>query len=292
MKTWTDQDLQRLDVEFAKADVAFHARPLHAAMAILGTQFVLGAGNTKVQEIADDYRRLFPEADSTWPGVGIGLAASVDSVRKIVVPVVFGNGGGPISLAKALNFPSHNEFASWCRGDPNIAIRCAFAMADAYDFAYGVDDLGDAAPGSELRKLALSNLEDVANIMTSTFSVDSVVQPICLTAELAMKACLVNKGFDADKLKFKPFGHDLVVIAAKMAELSPHRDDAIVKDVIDHLPGYVESRYKSAGLSRLEAVNLALGAQFIAASSVRRLSARDLASDVEQTNGPRPDFFL
>jgi hypothetical protein len=47
----------------------------------------------------------------------------------------------------------------------------------------------------------------------------------------------------------------------------------LVADVLKRFPAYVDSRYKSASLTRLKVVRLAVAAQFVAASSVRRLSA-------------------
>jgi hypothetical protein len=78
-----------------------------------------------------------------------------------------------------------------------------------------------------------------------------------------------------------------------MATELPHRDDPLVALVVSQLPPYVASRYRPAGLPRLEVVELALGAQFVAASSVRRLSSRDLAGQMEGAGGPgaRPTFF-
>ena len=86
MKSWTDHDILRLDTQYAKADIALPSRPLRAAMNLLSSNFVLGvSGNPQVNAITEAYRRLVPEVDTTWPGLGIGIAASVDRVRKITV---------------------------------------------------------------------------------------------------------------------------------------------------------------------------------------------------------------
>ena len=91
MTTWTDRDLLRLDAEFAQFGVAMHTRPMRAAMAVLGSGFVMGVlGNPDVDRVMEDYRRLFPQVDEAWPGKGVGLAASVDTVRKVTVAVIFG----------------------------------------------------------------------------------------------------------------------------------------------------------------------------------------------------------
>jgi hypothetical protein len=72
------------------------------------------------------------------------------------------------------------------------------------------------------------------------------------------------------------------------------RDDPRVQAVVGALPPYVESRYKPAGLKRLQVVKLALGAQFIAASSLRRIASADLALQMETDEwpGPRQPFLI
>jgi hypothetical protein len=284
--SWTDQDLLRLDAEFAQAGVPLHARPMRAAMSILGSGFVIGVlGNPEVDRITEAYLRLFPQTHQAWPGKGIGLAASVDTVRKVTVAVVFGTCS--ISVHKGLGFETHEEWVRWCRGDPGIAACSSFAFADIYDLAYGVDPPAGAA-SSQLWRMALSNLEDVANILPAGFSVDSVLQPICLTAELSMKAALVDLGEDPKVLARRDVGHDHEELARRLATKRPHRDDPTVAAVAAALPDYVGSRYKSAGLTRLAVVKLALGAQFIAASAARRLCGQDFAGEMEQDSWPGP----
>lgn len=283
---WTDKDLLRLDAEFAQAGVAMHARPLRAAMSLLGGSFVIGVlGNPEVDRIVDAYHRLFPSVDQAWPGKGVGLAASIDTVRKVTVAVVFGT--NTISVHEGLGFDTHDQWVRWCRGDPAIAACSAFAFADLYDLAYGVNPSASAA-SSELWRMALSNLEDVANILPTGFSVDSVLQPICLIAELSMKAALVHLGEDPKSLSKREVGHNHEELARRLAVKCPHRDDAIVTAVAVCLPDYVGSRYKSAGLTRLAVVKLALGAQFIAASAARRLADQDFAAEMEKDSWPGP----
>jgi hypothetical protein len=59
------------------------------------------------------------------------------------------------------------------------------------------------------------------------------------------------------------------------------------------MPAYVGSRYKPAGLTRFDVVRLALGVQFVAASTVRRYSDRDFAAPMETGDwpAPRPPWF-
>src|SRR3546814_21077298 len=84
MTTWTDRDLLRLDAEFAQTGVAMHARPMLAAMSILGSSFVIGVlGNTNVDRLLEDHRRLFPNSADACPGKGVRLPASVDTVHTV-----------------------------------------------------------------------------------------------------------------------------------------------------------------------------------------------------------------
>lgn len=269
-----------------------HQRPFRAARDILGPEFVIGVGgNPAVDKIQDDYARLIPEVNSAWPGMGIGLAASVDRVRKFVAPVGFGR--VRIDAWSVLGFDSPEAWWDWCRKDHAIAAETGLAVADVLDMSYGLKEGSRDPEARTLWRMATSNLEDVANNLPNAFNVDSVIQPICLIVELSLKALLVEKGAKtvAD-LKGK-VGHDLAKLAELAAAASPHRDDGLVADVVANLPAYVASRYSPAGLTRLNVVRLALGAQFVAASTARRISGRDMAGDFEASPfpGPRQSLF-
>lgn len=292
MASWTDKDLLALDRRYAEQGVHLHQRPFRAAMDILKSEFVMGlGGNPAVEQIQKDYERLVPEVNSTWPGMGIGLAASVDRVRKFVMPVAFGT--VRIEPWRILGFASPQEWWSWCREDQAIAAETAFAVADMFDFSYAMSD-GDAGgpEAATLWQMAASNLEDVANNLPAAFSVDSVIQPICMIAELSLKALLVAGGASPNSFKGKD-GHNLAKLAQDVASKKPHRDDPLVANLISNLPPYVASRYSPAGLPRVKVVRLALGAQFVAASTLRRVSSRDMAEAFEKGDfpGKRPQFF-
>ena len=108
MDNWSKDDLLRLDSIYAKAGVPFHARPLHAAMDLLGQGFTLGGDDSRIRSITQAYKKLIPEVDTIWPGKGIGFAASVDRVHKVTVAVVFGSQA--ITTDKALGFDSSKEW--------------------------------------------------------------------------------------------------------------------------------------------------------------------------------------
>lgn len=291
MPSWTDKQLLALDKKYAEEGVAMHARPFHAARDILGTAFVLGGGSNVVKQVMDDYARLIPEVQTSWPGMGIGLAISVDRVRKFVTPVVMGNQF--LHVWQSLEFKSDQEWWTWCREDHMIASESAYAVADMHDLAYGLSDGISDAEGNKLWRMATSNLEDVANNLPNAFSVDSVLQPICMVVELSLKALLVSIGAKTAKDFKGPAGHNLVALAQLVETTKPHVDDPLVRNLIDNLPPYVESRYSPAGLTRLRVVRLALGAQFVAASMMRRIATRDMAAEfaIGPFPGPRQPYF-
>lgn len=289
MADWTIETLRALDLRYAEAGIHPHQRPFRAATEILGDAFSMGVGgNPEVKRIMDAYADMVPEVDDNWPGMGVGIAAVVDQVRRVTVPVVFGS--MMVDVAKGLGFASHGEWASWCRDDRDLASRTSFAFADLHDLTYGLDDLrGGTGPELQLWRMATSNVSDFANTLPGTFSVDSVIQPICLAVELSLKAALVRNGADPDSFRKRGAeGHDLKRLAARLAAELPHRDDAEIARIVAAMPAYVDSRYAPAGLTRLQVVRLALGAQFIAASTVRRFSSRDLAGEMERGGWPAP----
>lgn len=292
--TWTIDDLYKLDLKFAKEGVHAHQRPFHAATELLGASFSLGiGGNPEVQMIMDAYAEMFPEANKSWPGMGIGLAVSVDQVRKLVAPVIFGSIGGPIEVWKSLGFQTEENWWHWCRKDHDIAAESHFSFADLFDFTYGVDDLKQTRPEAHtLWHMAASNLGDVANALPNLFSVDTMIQPICMIVELSLKAALVFNGADPNDFKGRE-GHNLVDLTKRMSNELPHRDDTLVQVIVAKLPPYVKSRYEPAGLRRLDVARFSLAVQFVAASTARRLSERDMAFQMEAGDwpGPRRPFF-
>lgn len=286
MSAWTLDDLRRLDLRYAEEGIHIHQRPFRAATEILGSSCVIGVvGNPEVKRIMDAYAGMMPEVDTNWPGAGIGFAASVDQVRKLTFPVVFGQ----VSLPtwQLAGFASAEEWWIWCRQDRTIAGDVSFSVADLHDFTNGLNEIEHAVPAATtLWHMARSNIEDVANTLPTSFSHDSVIQPICMVAELSMKAFLVHEGADPESFRKGKDGHNLSSIARRMAEGRPHRDDARVQAIVGALPPYVESRYRPAGLKRLQVVKLAVGVQFIAASSLRRLTGADLAIQMESDVWP------
>ena len=289
MTQWTIDTLRNLDRRYAEEGVQPHQRPFRAATNILGDQFSMGVGgNPEVQRIMRAYEAMLPEANATWPGMGIGLAVVVDQVRRVTVPVMFGS--VRVEVWRGLGFASDREWWAWCREERDLAAQTSFAFADLFDLTYGLYEMGGTnSRDKQLWRMATSNLSDCANALPVTFTVDSIIQPICMTAELSLKAAIVRNGADPDSFRRRGGeGHDLMKLAERLARETPHRDDALVAEVAAAMPPYVDSRYAPAGFTRLKVTRLALGAQFVAASTARRYSSRNLAAEMERGNWPGP----
>lgn len=293
MANFTDEDIFRLDKKYAQEGVRFHARPFHAALEILGTRFSEGLGdNPEVEEVYRAYARLIPSVETTWPGMGVGLAASIDEVRKVTLGVTFGTAS--ITIDKGLEFDSPAKWFKWCRNDCNIAARSAYAFADIHDLIMGIDYAQhDARPAARsLWTQATSNLEDVANSLSSSYISSSIIQSICLVAELAMKGSLYYSGMSEKAIK--ELNHRHKDIAKRLIAAYPHSEDELLIEAANRLPNYVATRYTDSGLTRLDLVGLALDVQFIAASSLRRVSDAGMAAEMEASGdfpGTRKHVF-
>lgn len=294
MIKFTDDDILRMDEYFAQEGIPFHARPFHAAKKILGTRFSMGFGQDPLfDEITHAYERLIPEVKFTWPGMGTGLIASVDRVRKVTIGVVFGTVN--IQIYKGLGFSNEKEWFEWCRKDYKIAAKSAFAFADMHDLIYGINENTTKENNSSIFwGLAAEQLKLVTESLSQSGSISSsVLQPICLTAELSMKGTLLHLGISEKDLRNpKLFGHNLLKLGGKMTQEKSHRDDQLLLDMLTKFPNYVDDRYRETQLTRLEVISIALNAQFIAASAIRRISERDLASQIETSElGLRGNYF-
>lgn len=280
----------QLDSEFAAQDVPFHARPLHAAMRILGNRFAMGphGAGDDVNEICAAYRELFP-GDDYWPGAGRGLAVAVDRVRVITFPVVFGSCN--LTVHEGLGFESLSEWLSWCRSDSTIAWKSAFALADVHDLAFAQQVLPKGSQQLVYLENALEHLSDLAASLAHTgASSGASLQSIGLIAELAIKSALLHLQVPIERLK-KTFGHSLPKLSTQLSALRPHQEDEELLRICGLIPDLVTSRYSAPGLTRMKIAELSIAVQFVAASAVRRFSSYDMAADMRMDNA-RPRFDL
>ena len=259
-------------------------------MEVLRSNFSVGYGQSQnliSNNIQEAYRQLIPEVDTTWPGVGTGIVASVDQVRKITVAVIFGKGS--ISSYEALDFKTQKDWWFWCRADKKIAADSQYAFADIYDFAYGLQALEEKSSPTaiELWKQAASNIDVIADSLANCYRTNSILQPICMAAELSMKGALLELGVPMNDLK-KNFGHKFSALAEELSRICPHLEDKCFTDAAKLLPDYVQTRYEDGNFNRLQLVKLALSAQFIAASALRRLSGVDQTVDMSNSDWPGP----
>ncbi len=283
MIAFADDDILALDERFAAEGIPFHARPLRAATELLSGQLMIDVlRHPCVEEVRQAYARLIPEVEFTWPGMGTGLAASVDRVKKVIVGVAFGS--VCVTVSEGLGFTSHEEWEAWCRGRVDIATRSAFAFADMHDLVYGIGHYCSLENAKTFWGLAAEQLRLVAESLSQSGAISSaVLQPISLAVELAMKGTLLHLGTPERELRNpRLYGHNLKNLAKTMIEKIPHRDDALLLEGLSRFPDYVGDRYRETTLGRMEVIELALHAQFVSASAVRRVSGEDLAIRFEE----------
>jgi len=283
MIQFSNDDLFRLDREFAEQDIPLHARPFRAAESLLGGNFSLGPFHTgdDVDEICKAYRELFPDADF-WPGAGKGLVASIDRVRTITLPIVLGE--YRIEIDRGLGFKNRIQWSVWCRNDHDIGLRSAYAFADVHDLSRGTDMLTHGTNSHSYLQRSRQHLADVAaSLSLSGAASEAALQHIILICELSLKAILLHLGMTVKELKDN-FGHSLPELAREVSRLSPHSDDEEMIRACEAMPSLVASRYSTTGVSRLKIIQLALASQFVAAAAVRRLGFEDLSSQMGETD--------
>lgn len=290
MKKWNLDDLRKIDYRFSSEDIPMYQRPLKAAIEILGSNVLLeDLDPTEVKKIVQAYKKVLPEADSSWPGAGIGLISSLDKTKKIVLPVNYGEFS--FTAWKIADFTSREDYNNWCHNKQNIALDVDYAIADIFDFSMGLEQVKNTnAEAATYWELAKSCLEDLSNALPNLTSNDTIIQSIHMTSELSLKAALIYQGAKTKDIKI----HNLDLLAKKMFSARRHRDDENITSVIHKMPHFVNSRYSSAGMTRLEVVKLAIGSQFIAASTLRRLTEYDLSQTIEKfsNTGPRSLFTV
>lgn len=285
------EEIWMLDKKYAEEGIPFCERPSRAVMDLIAPGFDAGWGvpsDSVVDSIERLYKKLVPEVGGAWPREGIGIAASVDQVRKMVVPAVYGE-FRPAS-AEALGFDSGKDWIFWCRKDEAIAAESEYSFIDLYDFTRGINSIGlqSHSMAQNLWRQAASNIEVITDSLVNCYRTNSILQPICILAELSMKGALLKLGVKNEDLRLK-FGHKLLELARELSRLVPHHEDELLIGVCASFPDYVKSRYDESALNRLQIVKLALKAQFVAASSLRRVSGADetLAVYASEWPGPR-----
>lgn len=129
---------------------------------------------------------------------------------------------------------------------------------------------------------ARSNVAATTRILAGDVDVNAAVQSACLSAELALKGGLAHLGLDERALK--DLSHNLSRLAAKLVEVAPGPSDARLLAAVQNFPNYVGARYAAHGLTRVQLMELAMRAQYVAADVIRRITDRNFGGEIEARN--------
>lgn len=279
MRTIDEKFVRETDDELAAQDVKLHARPIHVAIAWMTKNGIYrDLCDTQIREpIMEIYRRLYPSGDFSAPAM---LEGGV-TLRDRMYPVRVSVGVGSISVEplKAIDI-KREELALIFQHYPEQGWKAFYGVCDLWDFAYGVDDLIKTnSPASELLNNARSSLSAISRIITGSLDIDAAVQCACLTAELSMKAALRHLGSSDDEIR--NFSHHLKKLSDALITKAPRATDERLRAACTKFPNYVQTRYASHGLTRLELMALAMRAQFVAADAIRRVTDRNMGGEME-----------
>ena len=174
---------------------------------------------------------------------------------------------------------AENEIEQVFRNYPDQFWRSQYVVADLLDFAFGSDDLRGGGESEELLRNASGHITAAARTLQSSGDAAAAVQSSCLAAELSFKGVLAHLGLSEPERR--KLGHRLDTAAERLIALAPSPSDQNLRAVLKKFPDYVQSRYVRHGLSRLDLIDLMHTSQFVAADAVRRVTTRNLASQIE-----------
>jgi hypothetical protein len=287
-----DAFVRKMDAELITQGVPLHARPFQVAISYmqsvgLSGDFLSDALWTPLMEI---YHRSYPSGDFSIPAVLIGGVGFRDQFYTARVSV--GYGRFSIDPLKCIDIDPLEMTAIWQR-QPDQVWRAMYSVCDLWDFGYAVDDLrNENAEVVAHFQNARAAVVATARTLSNSGDSDFVVQSICQTAELSMKGVLVKLGWPESKRRnLGRSGHGLSDIAAAIASERPSPSDERLFRAVASFPDYVQTRYASHGLKRIELVELAMKAQYVAADALRRISGRNLAGTIEQESNNPPRSF-
>ena len=278
----TKDFVHRIDDKLIAADVALHARPFCVVIEWMKEKNITGDILDKGiwEPVMRIYESLYPKGDFSIPSLMVGGVA----LRDVMYPVHINVGYGSFSIdpLKCIDI-SQSELEFIFQNYPEQGWRAFYGVCDLWDFGYGIDDLINmGSPAKELLCNARSSAVATPRILSGT-DPDAAVQTACLMAELSIKASLTHLGWTSDQLK--KLSHHLPKLAAELIKIKPARNDGRLFQACANFPNYVESRYTSHGMTRLELMELSMRALFVASEAIRRISQRNMANEMEE----RPD---
>lgn len=279
MDTINENFVRATDTKLIGEGVNLHARPFHVAMAWMGERKI--SGNLLDDEIwkplMQIYQRLYPDGNFSAPALLVGGVALRDRMYPARVPIGYGKiNFDPLKCIDV----TREELALIFRHYPEQGWRAFYGVCDLWDFGYGVDDLiKTGSPASDLLNNARSSIAATQRILSVDIDIDAATQTTCLSAELSMKAALKHLGCADPQLK--KLSHRLPDLAKALIDVRPSSTDDRLRTACNKFPDYVETRYASHGLTRVQLMDLAMRAQFVAADAIRRVSDRDMGGDME-----------
>ena len=274
------------DTALVAKDVKLHQRPFHVVVQWMNERGYSGdVFDRRVWDpLMESYRKLYPSGSFSIPAMLHGGVAIRDQMYTVRVPLGYGTFNiEPLKLIEIL--PAELDLVF--RQFPDQGWRAFYGACDALDFAYGVDDLlrgGTQKP--DLFTNARSNLAATVRILAADVDVDAAVQSACLSAELTIKGALAHLGLDEKALK--DLSHNLARLAARLTELSPSSTDERLLASVQKFPNYVGARYAGHGLTRVQLMELAMRAQYVAADAIRRITDRTMGIEMEARSDTPP----
>ncbi|MEI2298207.1 hypothetical protein [Ensifer sp. MJa1] len=280
------------DQKLLEKDIPLHARPFHVVVEWMRQNGI--GGGLMAPEIWTPlnaaYDQLYPSSKRYMPPMLLGGVGFRDRMYAARVNVGFGQ--FKIVFLECIDIPKHELEVIW-RHRPAEVFRATYAVADLWDFAYGTEGLGRDLSSfhGQLWNNARSAITSAAQDLSRDHAFDLSVQSSCIAAELAMKGVLAYRGWPESEIR--KLNHDLPKIAEAIIKEAPSSTDVRLMQACGVFPGYANSRYKQHGLSKIQLIELAMRAQYVAADVLRRVSQRNIGGDLENRGDlpPRGDLI-
>lgn len=278
MKRIKEDFISRHNERLAQEDISLYQRPIYISIEWLKENNIQSdiLNEDIINPIMTYLKRLYPMGDFAFPRVIIGGLAISDNYYKVQIPIIYGEIN--IDIIDMIDIESEqlDILIKYKRMNTKTVIN---TICDLYDFGYGLDDLKMSnSPGITHLTNASLHMEAVTAILTDSSSISAAIQSICLIAELAMKGSLLHLGCTDKKLK--NLSHNLISIASTLINCKSLPSDEKLIIACKKLPDYVMSRYTLSNLKKVEVLEFAQLAQYIAAESVRRITDRELLSEL------------
>lgn len=282
--------VEELDEQLIRTDVPLHARPFNVALAWIQQQNASwNVLDSKIwNPLNSIYSELYPSGDFSVPSLLVGAVQLRDTTYFATAEL--GYGQFTVDPVKSIDIPAAEFQLIWER-HPDQVWSAIYSVADIWDLAYSIEDLARKNQiADDMWANARSAIASTAYALKSGGGGSSAIQSACLSAELAMKGVLVCLG--APESQLKKIGHNIEALGRKLVETESRANDDFFLAACAGFPNYVESRYTSHQLKKVQLGKLGMRAQYVAAEAVRRLSKRDFAATIEGASGsvPRLNF--